>query len=494
MTSQLNGTANGTKTAVPPWDGWRPITLPAHESAAPPKPAPAAAIPSDGYGGVKIVNPFPYPNPWGDPPEDTPAATPAEPPAPVIDHVALAEADRIRRLAEAEAEAARIKAEGDADAARTLAAEQAEDLRIANERKRMRLEKDQATHELELAEKAAKKAAADSAREKAEKAAEDEAEAERSRTAEQARSQLWWKWGARSIYAIGLAIAAPVQFLDFWDPAHPFMIAAPALLEGFALVLAFGAAWAVAHRRDVAPYRIGIMLGAMIAAGVNLRGGMTNPVVGLNAGIIGAVASLGGPIVLMAYEHGMAQKADGIPSWRDKRAAKKEAEKAAATKDAAKAEREAAAAKAADEKAAREAAAEAEQKRKDADRQERHPDVWEVAEALRSARGAATVTEQIWGEAWLLVTGSRHVGIRPEIEAVSRAAQARMKAAADDDYAQVESHRPPVTTRDPNAPDGRMFNGGTPPLRRSGDSQPASPIARTQARLERTADAAREDS
>jgi hypothetical protein len=69
-----------------------------------------------------------------------------------------------------------------------------------------------------------------------------------------------------------------------------------------------------------------------------------------------------------------------------------------------------------------------------------------------------------------------------------------MKDAVDSGYAQVESHRPPVTKRDPNAPDGRRFNGGTPPRRTSGDSQPVSPIARTQARLERASDATREDS
>src|SRR5690606_12163716 len=91
------------------------------------------------------------------------------------------------------------------------------------------------------------------------------------------------------------------------------------------LVLAAGAAWAVAHRRDVLPYRIGIMLSAIIAAAINMYGGMTDDRIGFNAGLIGAIASLGGPIVLMAYEHGIAQKADGIPSWRERRAAERKA-------------------------------------------------------------------------------------------------------------------------------------------------------------------------
>jgi hypothetical protein len=430
-----------------------------------------------------------------------PATTPADTapmPEPAYDPVKLAEADRIRKLAEAEATARRIEAEGKADAERTLAAGQAEELRIANERKRMRLEKDQADHAAHLAKKAKETADADTAKSSADKAAADEKAKETARSAEQQRTESWWKWGARGIYAVGLAIAAPVQFLDFWDKRRPFLVTAPALLEGFALVLACGAAWAVAHRRDVRPYRVGIMLGASIAAAINLRGGLTNPAIGLNAGIIGAIASLGGPIVLMAYEHGIAQKADGIPSRRETRAADKKARAEQDARDKARADREAAAQKAAEEKKARDDAAEAEQKRRDDDRQQSHEDVWTVADALRSARGSATVTEQIWAEAWLRVTGSKLVGVRPEMEAQSKAAHDRMKAALDGSLPQVESHRPSGAAKAPDAPDGRMFNGGTPPRRRPGDSAPPSPIARTQARLERTADAttrtAREDS
>lgn len=406
-----------------------------------------------------------------------PTSAPAEPPAPAIDHVALAEADRIRRMAETEAEARRIEAEGRAEAERIRAVEEAKAKQLANERAELRLARERAVEQAKIAEANAKKTAADAAAEKAAKEAAAEAEREADRTAEQERTESWWKWGARGIYAIGLAIAAPVQFLDFWDPAHPFMVVAPALLEGFALVLAFGAAWAVAHRRDVAPYRVGIMFGAMIAAAVNLRGGMTNPVVGLNAGIIGAVASLGGPIVLMAYEHGIAQKADGIPSYRERRAAKKAAEEAAAAREKARTEREDAARKAADEKAAREAAAEAEQKRKDDDRKNGHGDVWEVAEALRSARGLPVVSDALWAEAWLLVTGSTKVGIRPEIEAASRSARQLMKDAVEHPLSLVESQTSPREKRDPNAPDGRRFNGGTPPRRTAGDTAPYHPAA-----------------
>ncbi len=408
------------------------------------------------------------------------------------DPVALAEAEAIRTRAEAEAEAARIKAEGEAKAAETLAAEQAEELRLANERKRMRLEKDQADHKAHLAKKEAETAKADAEKEKTDKAAVEQEAAEAKRDAEQRRSESWWKWGARSIYAVGLVIAAPVQLLHFWDPARKFLLAAPLLLEGLALVLALGAAWAVAHRRDVAPYRVGIMISAAIAAAINLHGGMTKPEIGFNAGLIGAIASLGGPIVLMAYEHGTAQKADGIPSWRERRAADKQAAEEKAAREKARAEKQAAEEKAATEKAAAQARADEEQQRKDADRKAQHPDVWEVADAMRSARGSQYVTEQIWAEAWHRVTGCKTVGIRPEIEQLSQAAQARMRTVTEapiiGEFSLLESHRPPRAKRDPNAPDGRRSNGGTPPRRTPGDTAPNSALARKQAAIERTAE------
>lgn len=411
-------------------------------------------------------------------------------PEPRFNPVALAEAEAIRTRAAAEADAVRAKAAGEAKAAEILAAEEAEKLRQSNERGRLTQERKRADHNAYLAKKAAEAAKSKADEEKAAKAEAEQKAVEAKREAEKKRSESWWKWGARGIYAIGLVIAAPVQFMHFWDPKRPFLLAAPALLEGFALVLAFGAAWAVAHRRDVAPYRVGIMLGAAIAAGINMYGGITDSAIGFNAGLIGAIASLGGPIVLMAYEHGIAQKADGIPSWREKRATDKADGELAAAREKARADRLASDTKAAEEKAARDEAAEEEQARKDADRQAKHPDVWEVADAIRSARGFRYVTDQIWAECWVLVTGCKTVGIRPEIEAQSRAAQAAMRTVTDapvlGSFSQLDSQRPPREKRDPNAPDGRRNNGGTPPRRVAGDTPSPSPVARAQARIERT--------
>lgn len=405
---------------------------------------------------------------------------------PRFDPIALAEADAIRERAAAEAEATRIKAR-----------EEAEKQRILNERAAMKLEKEKADHKAHLAKKAAEAAKSAAEKEQDEQAAADQESEEAARAKEQQRTENLWKWGARGIYLVGLIIAAPVQFLAFWDEERPFLVAAPALLEGLALVLACGAAWAVAHRRDVLPYRIGIMLGAAIAAGINMWHGITDPAIGLNAGLIGALASLGGPIVLMAYEHGIAQKADGIPSWRERRATEKAAADEAKARAAAKADKRAAEEKAAAEKSAAHKAAEAEQKRRDDDRRAAHEDVWNVADAMRSARGSQYVTEQIWADAWYRVTGSKVVGITAEIEAQSRAAQARMKTATDvpifGEFSQVESHRPSKAKRDPDAIDGRRFNGGNPPRRTPGDSVPNSPAAKKQAALERASNATTEE-
>ncbi|MET8378012.1 hypothetical protein [Streptomyces microflavus] len=403
---------------------------------------------------------------------------------PRFDPVALAEADAIRAKAEADAEAARIKAKGEADAARTLAAEEAEKLRLANERARLAQERKQVDHDAYVAKKAAETAKANAEKEKAEKADADREAAEAKREAEQERSELWWKWGARAIYATGMIIAGPVQFMHFWDPKRPFLVAAPALLEGFALVLAFGAAWAVANRRDVAPYRIGIMVGAVIAAIVNLHGGLSDERIGLNAGLIGAIASLGGPLVLMAYEHGKAQKADGVPSWRERRAAARVQAEAAAARKKERLERQAAEHAAGADRQLAQSRAREEQEWRDADRKSGHPKVWEVAEAIRSARGSQYVTEQIWTEAWGRVTGSKTVGITPEIEAQSRGAEARMQAATKTpilgSFSLVGSQIKTRQKKDPEAPDGRRSNGGTPPVRRPGDTQPYSEGAKRQ--------------
>ncbi|MFD8577374.1 hypothetical protein ACFV1H_18825 [Streptomyces virginiae] len=405
---------------------------------------------------------------------------------PRFDPVALAEAEAIRTRAEAEAEAVRIKAEGEAKAAEAVGREEAEKQRILNERALMKLEADRAVQAERVAKSAAAAAEAEATAIKAKQATEAEVEHAENRQKEKRRTEAVWKWAAHGIYLTSLLIALPLQLMAFYSDDKPFMVAAPFLLEGLALVLALGGAWAIAHRRDVLPYRIGIMMSAVIASAVNLWHGSVDATIGLEAGIVGALASLGGPIVLMAYEHGIAQKRDGIPSMRERREASRAAAKAV-REAAAKAEEKAAADRAkATEKAAAERAAGVEQKRKDDDRKQAHGKVWDVAEAMRSARGLPFVTDALWSEAWYRVTGSKVVGIWPELEASSKAAAARMKNASEmpilGPFAQVESQKGPRV----DGVDGRRFNGGTPPRRVPGDSQPNSPAARAQASLEQT--------
>lgn len=402
---------------------------------------------------------------------------------PRFDPIALAKAEAIRTQAEAEAKALRIKAEGEAKAAEIIAREEAEKQRILNERAALKLEADRAIQAERMAKSAAAAAAAEAAAAKTKRLAEAEVEDEDARDREERRTEGIWKWSARGIYLTSLIIALPLQLKAFYSDDKPFMVAAPVLLEGLALVLAFGGAWAIAHRRDVLPYRIGIMAAALIAAGVNLWHGNTDPSIGIEAGIVGALASLGGPVVLMAYEHGIAQKRDGIPSYRERGDARK-AEAKAAREAAEKAHEKKMADEARlQEKAEAEARATAEQERKDADRKQAHDEVWKIAEAMRSARGQEFVTDQIWSEAWYRVTGSKVVGIWPELEASSREAQARMKAAAEGPSPQVESQMPPRPEKGPETPDGRRFNGGTPPRRVPNDTPPYSIAARTVASL-----------
>ncbi|MFF3625407.1 hypothetical protein [Streptomyces sp. NPDC002467] len=342
---------------------------------------------------------------------------------------ANAKAAEIR--ARSEAKVREIKAQAEGDALRAAAEADAEKQRIANRRAAMKLEQDEAAHERRIAEQQAAKAKADAEKARTDKASADQEQAEADRVAEEQRSETTWKWAARGIYAAGMALAAPIQFLAFWDPERKFMVSAPILLEGLALALAAGAAWAVATRRDVLPFRIGIVIAAMIAAGINLWHGLTDETIGLNAGIIGGIASLAGPCVLMAYEHGLAQKRDGIPSFRERRDAEKRA-KAEQAEAARKAEekRLGEEQRAAERKAADEAKV-AEQTRQDTDRQQHHPDVWAVAEMMRSAQGTAVVDTRIWAAAWKVVHGTDKPGETADTEALARAAAARVKAARE---------------------------------------------------------------
>jgi hypothetical protein len=237
-------------------------------------------------------------------------------------------------------------------------------------------------------------------------------------TSEQQRSERWWKWGARGIYAVGLIIAAPVQFMHFWDPKRPSSSPPPPSWKA--------SRWS---SRSAPP-------GPSPTAGTSPRTGSAScsardrrrhqPV--------RRPHRPGDRLQRRPHRrHRLPRRADRPDGLRARHRA--EGRRHPVVAGAACAEKKAAAERSrAGEGARREAgrrregrrregarepAAEEEQQRKDADRKAKHPDVWEVADALRSARGSV-VTEQIWAEAWYLVTGCKTVGIRPEIEAQSR--------------------------------------------------------------------------
>ncbi|GAB2717163.1 hypothetical protein [Kitasatospora kifunensis] len=378
---------------------------------------------------------------------------------------------------EAEARAALIQAEAD------KAAAEAERLRLANRRGAMRTEQDEATHAAKMAkltaereaaerEAAQEKAAAEAARERVQAEADEKKSAERN-----------WRLGALGIYIAGAVVSMPLQVLAFYKPDMPFLLSAPFFLEGLALVLSFGAAAAVTAGRPVWPYRVGVMVAAVIAAAVNVIHGNADPRIGIGVGAIGAVTSIGGPIVWTAYEHGRARRLDGVPTRRERNAAAKAAaaELRRLAEEAERAEAEAIAkaeAKAAEDekkaadKAAADLVAAEDQARRDEERQAEHPEVWAVAVARRTATGSAHVTEQIWAAAWEVVHGTKEVGVTASIRAMLLAARAAMQQAGEGFEGtakpQVESQTP---RRDPDAEDGRKSNGGTPPVRRAGDAQ-----------------------
>ncbi|MBV6700272.1 hypothetical protein KV557_24735 [Kitasatospora aureofaciens] len=400
---------------------------------------------------------------------------------------AQAEADRQRLLAEAEAEGIRIKA-----------AQESERQRILNERAAMKLEQDKAAHEARMAELKAQRAKAD--RETAEEAAAAQTVKERAakEEAEKELAEQRWKLGALGIYIAGALVSLPLQLLAFWDPTKWFLLAAPVFLEGLALVLSWGAQYAVTHGKAVWPYRVGVMVAAGIAAGVNIWHGISDPAIGLNAGLIGAITSLGGPIVWTSYEHGRAKKLDGVPTRRERKAAERAAAEEAkrkreeaeqrAAEDQAKAE-----AKEADElaktqaKQAADKAAAAEQERRDAERSKEHPEVWAVAVSLRIAAGLEHVSEKVWQDAWEVIHGTRTVGLTAEIRARLVASKMAMQAASQTPeggtFPQVESQMPCFSDDTENDPDGgavkgedrRKNNSGIPPVRRPGDTAKYAP-------------------
>lgn len=411
------------------------------------------------------------------PPAEEPVVEPApesrpEPVAPAVDLVAQAEADAIRTRAYAEAEARRTAAEAEAEAVRIKAEAEAEKQRLANERAAMAAEEKRAAHEARMAKIEAER---EEIERQAAAARQDEQEQRKAAAAaakEVAAAASRWRRYAIAFYAVCAIVALPVQIAAFWDPEAWWLVIAPLMLEGAALVVTKGAAAAVAARRPYWHYRVVAWLFAFIAAGINLWHGLNafDPATALGT----AFASLAGPGVWDLHEHGRIRKRDGALSRRERRAARKAAKKQAA-EQAAREEREAA------REEARQKAMEAIEVRLAEQRAQEFPDEWKYALKLAVAMGETTVTDAVWDRAWDDLHAAKP-GVTANSVAARNAAAARMQRvlerAPENTPSKVVSAQRAIQVKTPAK---RSSYRPVPPRRKRGDTAPFHPVARALA-------------
>ncbi|GGQ66235.1 hypothetical protein [Kitasatospora griseola] len=348
-------------------------------------------------------------------------------------------------------------AEAEALRARTETAKASAD--IANQLKAAKAAAEIAKGQAEAQE--IREAAAEKQRETARRSAEAQAAREKSE-----RSAAQWRSWARAIAIVCVLVSLPLQVMAFWSPKAPFLVLAPFVLEGLAWALLKGAEAAIDDHRPSWHYRTLAGSVALFAAVVNFLHG--SAAFGAGTGLGGAFCSLAGPLVWDLHEHGRIRKRDGKMSRRQRRAEAKQAAAEAAEKQAA-AEREAG------ERAAVEHL-----------RSTQWPQVWERAVALAAALGELHPSEPTWKRAWD-DTQAAPIGDTAESIAAKVAARAAVKDAAKDqantvekvEKSQVESQlAAPRSITTAKRSDGRRNNGGTPPVRRAGDTLGYSPVAR----------------
>ncbi|RBL81617.1 hypothetical protein DDE05_43250, partial [Streptomyces cavourensis] len=264
-------------------------------------------------------------------------------------------------------------------------------------------------------------------------------------------------------------VALPVQIAAFWDEDAPWLVIAPLMLEGAALVVTKGAAAAVAATRPHWHYRTVAWLFAFIAAGINLVHGLDafDPATAIGT----AFASLAGPGVWDLHEHGRIRRRDGVPTRRERRATKKAAKDLAAAEAAQQAREEA-------REKARQAAMEAIEKRLAEQRAQEFPNEWKCALKLAIAKGETTVTEPIWEQTWSDLHAAKP-GVTANSVSARNAAAKRMQRMLERDPANTPSkttnaqraaHLPPASAKPRLKP--------IPPRRKRGDSTPFHPAAK----------------
>lgn len=361
----------------------------------------------------------------------------------------LAPATSSETYAEGLARASQIEADTEA---KTIANEdERERRRIQREREAAKFERDQRRElkkeqeENRKAEEARREAAA--AKAKAEKSAGE------------------WKAAAKAIAILCVIVSLPLQIMAFWDPHAWFLVAAPFVLEGVAWALLKGAEAAIDDNRPSWHYRLGALLQALIAAGINYAHG--SEVYGIATGIGGALCSLIGPMIWDLHENGRIAKRDGRPTRAERRRARREAR---AEKHRVKKVNKA--------------------------REDRDSEVWERALDLAAALGELVPSEKTYRRAWVEIHGTQELGSTASriahTRAQKRAVRAAFNGALKDADSQVDSQTPPDgedSSEGPSkgakkrvrkgGPDGRKRNGGTPPKRRAGTVE-YSQIARSE--------------
>ncbi|MFE0692886.1 hypothetical protein [Streptomyces sp. NPDC058869] len=407
----------------------------------------------------------------------------AEPAAPSVDLVAQAEADAIRTKAyadaeeqrarvEAEAEALRIKAEGEAKAAEIKAAEEARKLKLANDKAQARAIEEQAARDARIAKSNRERAEAERAQQEDERARQEQKQNEAAAEAEIAKAASTWRFYAVMFYAVCAVVALPVQIAAFWDPNAWWLVIAPLMLEGAALVVTKGAAAAVAANRPHWHYRTVAWVFAFIAAGINLKHGLDafDPATAFGT----AFASLAGPGVWDLHEHGRIRRRDGVLTRRQRKtqaaAAKAELKRRAAEEARKASEKEAAEKVAAD---AAEALANS--------RAEEFPEVWDEAEKIAAAVGEITVTEAVWKRAYRNIQGTEP-GESIESITARRSAEARVAAAlSSKTVATLSKSKNAQRVIQVKAPGKRSSYRPTPPRRKPNDTPKFHPVARALA-------------
>jgi hypothetical protein len=390
-------------------------------------------------------------------------------PAPATDVVAEAEAEAIRARARAETEARRIAAEAEADAVRIKAEADADRQRLINERAEMKLARDRAQHEADLAEVNRKREDADRLARKAREADEADQTAQTETAAKVTKSATIWRAAALSFAGACAVVALPVQMAAFYNPAAKWLLAAPIMLEGGAWVVLFGAAAAVAARRPHWHFRLIAWLLAFVAAGINLWHGIHAFDIATAAGT--AFASLAGPGVWDLHEHGRIRKRDGRLSWRQARKQRK-AEEARAGREASR-------------EAARRTAMDTITERLARQREEEFPQEWKYALRLAAATGETTVSDDIWDRTWDVLHAAKPGGTAADVRlrnvAAKRLAAAKSEAPGSTPFKvtspQAASQMPP--TRKP-----RIYNPPARPGKRTpGDTPKYVAAARKQAAI-----------